>query len=178
MTPPPIGRRVEFACRGAFGTHREYAVRSIDGDVLRLETNEGGKVGYALKPYWMGGTRLYQEWLYNGRLSRITSGLDGFGGLRTLAPETKFEGPITEEYSDGPSVKWQVTIQFMGQHAIDDDILGHVDVIPVKETWVSERVTIRSVTNLVPSRSIVISWRQEVSDGRADECKLAALHEP
>jgi hypothetical protein len=178
MMPPPIGRRAEYACHGAFGTHREYTVRSLDGDIVRMDTSSDGKTGYALKPFWMGGTRLYQERLYNGRTSRITSGLEGFAGLRTLTPETKFEGPVTEEFSDGTSVKWHVTLQVTGEHSVDDDILGHVDVIPIKETWVSERFTSRSVMNLVPSRSVVISWRQAISDGRTDECKLTALHEP
>jgi hypothetical protein len=178
MALPPIGRRAEYTCHGAFGTQREYTVRSIEGDIVRMDTSADGRTGYAIKPFWMGGTRLYQERLYNGRTSRITSGLEGFAGLRTLTPETKFEGPVTEEFSDGNSIKWQVTIQVMGEHPIDNDILGHVDVITIKEGWVSERYTSESLTNLVPSRSLVISWRQEISDGRTDECKLMALHEP
>lgn len=178
MAPPPIGRHAAYVCTGNFGSQREYTVRSINGDIVRIDGSSGGKQGYTLKPFWLGGTRLYQERGFNGRVTQITVGLEDFAGLRTLTPGTNLEGSIAEQSSDGQSTRWNVAIGVRSGHAIDNDILGHVDVAVIQEVWIGESVTIKAVTNLAPSRSIVVSWRHEMSDGRYDDCKLAALDEP
>jgi hypothetical protein len=175
VEPPPVGQTVKFACEGDFDHEREHVVRSVVNGIIRDDVKLDGSPGYVVKPYWLNATSLYQE-LNTAKGTWQMTGVEAFSGMRSLKVGSVFRGGIVAQGSNGSSVL-SVTETVSEERQYQSGVLGNIHVIVVEEARRSGNATSFARIYYSPEHSTVVFYHYSASDGKHQECNLAALRD-
>lgn len=173
---PPIGRRLDCACKGPDVHTRSYVMKSVDGDMLRYELADG--TASARKQLWLTGTTLYAEVTTSEGTARVLSGLDAFAGLRTLAVGSEVESWIVEQHAHGATTRSLVTIAITGQRTYRSEAFGALPVTVLEQVWKTDHGVYLRTAYIDHERATTVYWKDRDPDGSVEECHLAVLIDP
>jgi hypothetical protein len=177
LKAPPIGRQLEYACKKERAYKRIYRVGSVDGDVVRYETTDGSG-SYATKPLWLTGTTLYIEGHSGETTTKVTSGLEAFSGLRSLAVGSTFEGSIIEQDAHGKDVRSHVIVRVTEERSYQIAPFGPLAVLVIEQVWKTDAQLYSRTAYVSHEKSTTVYWKDKDPDGKIEECRLTALVDP
>lgn len=173
---PPVGQTATYVCQGTYGGEYEYTVEAAENGTLHYRLQARGYERELTMPVWFLGTSLYLEDKGSGYgTGRMTAGLDGFAGLRTLSVGSEFTGDVTEVASGQGSTTWHYTIKVAEKRKITDPVLGDVDVYVITERRSSGGRSSEREAHLSPTNAELVYSKYSDNEGKKRECHITAL---